>query len=159
MISVYSDGSSSGRSNQPGGYGWVVLLDGEPVRAGYGGDPSTTNNRMEMQGAISGLEAIRALFGGADRQASVAAYKPRPSHDGDRLVELVSDSQYTLYVANGRFSPTKNLDLAAKLRHLYQTLGVQGRWVRGHSGDVWNERADSLAKMGKLEAQKEALDG
>lgn len=137
FISVYADGSSSGRSAEPGGYGWVVLLDGQPVSAGYGGNISTTNNRMELQGAISGLEHLLAS----------------EIHKTAAHIELVSDSQYVLGVASGQYHTAKNIDLADKLKVLCKEIGVSFRWVKGHSKDPWNDRCDSLAKQGKREAQ------
>lgn len=146
MISAYADGSSSGRSDEPGGYGWLVLRDGLPVMAGCGGHPSTTNNRMEMAGAIAALEAVRVSG----------------LHLLGAPIELVSDSKYVLGVASGEFHPTKNLDLAHVLKALCRELGVDFRWVRGHSREPWNERCDSLAKQGKQEVKdtlaKEAAD-
>lgn len=137
-ISVYSDGSSGGRSDEPGGYGWVVLREGHPVLAGYGGDPSTTNNLMELEGAIEGLRAV--LNAGL--------------HLSGIRVELVSDSQYVLGMAAGKFHPSKNIEKVAEIKELSRQLGVSFRWVRGHSKEPWNERVDSLAKKGKLEIRQ-----
>lgn len=143
MISVYADGSSNGRSNSPGGFGWVVLKDGAPVFAGYGKSTSTTNNRMEAQGMLEGLRAVEAagLYTGAE------------------LVELVSDSQWVLGCANGSMNATKNLDIIEPLKELTAKLRARTRWVRGHQGEVWNERCDSLANKGKREAQAEIAAG
>lgn len=143
FISVYADGSSSGRSAEPGGFGWVILLDGQPVSAGYGGNTSTTNNRMELQGAISGLEHLYAS----------GLYKSA------NAIELVSDSQYVLGVAAGQYHTAKNVDLADCLKVLCSKLGVNFRWVKGHSKDPWNDRCDSLAKQGKREAQGTLMQG
>lgn len=139
MISVYADGSSTGRSNKPGGYGWVILLDGTPIRCGYGGNPSTTNNVMELTAALEGLKALRDEF-----------THLLTSH----RIELVSDSQYTLNIASGVFSPQKNIELATELRNVAKTMRVITRWVRGHSAEPWNERCDRLAKKGKEECQE-----
>lgn len=135
MISVYADGSSSGRSDEPGGYGWVITINGHPRAAGYGGHASTTNNRMEMQGILAGLQAL----------------KVSGLHLDGVPIEVVSDSQYALGVASGRYSPTKNLDIADPLKALCRELRVRFRWVRGHNKEPYNERCDSLAKMGKIE--------
>ena len=133
MISVYSDGSSSGGSDKPGGYGWVILRDGVPLYSGCGGDPATTNNVMELTGAIKGLEAL--LTSGL--------------LELDKTIELVSDSQYVLGIGSGEFSPTKNLELAHRLRGLVSQTGAACRWVRGHDNEPWNCRCDSLARKGK----------
>lgn len=148
MLSVYCDGSSTGKSDKPGGWAFVIvatrrrLLTLEPyevvLSCGYGGDPSTTNNRMELLAAIRGLEEL-------DRLVAAAGCARGPA-------ELVSDSQYTLNIACGAFSPQKNLDLTERLRAL-MVAGepIDIRWVKGHSSNVWNSRCDSLAKKGKEE--------
>lgn len=160
MISVYTDGSSHARGGKPGGWAFVIVknvgfFDEQVLGAGYGGDPTTTNNRMELTGAIKGLEALEGI------QLFDKAY------DG-QLVELVSDSQYTLGMANGSYSPStdtqgnrKNGDLVDRLQELAQrvlsrdekTGRPRTRWVRGHEGDTFNERCDSLAKRGKKECK------
>ena len=139
MLSIYSDGASSGKPGRPGGYGWVIVRDNELVLWGMGGSPETTNNRMELSGAIAGLEAFLYCCqqGGLDRWAAV---------------ELVSDSQYVLGIANGAYNPTANLDLAAKLKELVSQIKLQLRWVKGHSGDNWNEKVDEIASAAKFNA-------
>jgi ribonuclease HI len=132
VISVYSDGSSTGRANRPGGYGWVIVKDQEVLLWGYGGSPRTTNNVMELEGAIQGLRALMKMGAGD-------------------VVELVSDSQYTLGLATGKYSPSSNVDQAIQLRELFKSTGARGRWVRGHNGDNFNEYCDQLAKQGKKE--------
>ncbi len=135
LISVYADGSSTGRSNRPWGWAFVICREDQPVLAGYGGGPHGTNNIAELTAAIEGLKALE--------RAGLAT-------DEDQ-VELVSDSQYTLGIATGGFNPSKNLELARELVQLTKRLVWRTRWVRGHSGDCWQERTDSLAKKGKLE--------
>ena len=130
MISIYADGSSDGTSNGAIGWGWVIVDDGLVVSGGYGGDKIGTNNIAELSGAIHGLEDAlkRGLVG---------------------TVELVSDSMYVLNLANKSYSATKNLELVQKLQDLTEKIGARTRWVRGHSGDVCNEKCDQLAKYGK----------
>lgn len=141
MISVYSDGASAAKGGKPGGWAFVIVRDGIGVLGcNYGGDPVTTNNVMELTGAIKGLEmaaSLRAL--GVIRD--------------DEAVELVSDSQYVLGLAGGSWNPTKNLELAKRVTELTAMLKARTRWVRGHTGETWNERCDSLAGRGKQEAQ------
>jgi len=133
MISVYSDGSSTGRNNKPGGYGFVVVEEGVVLTWSFGGSARTTNNLMEMEGAIRGLEAVLAM-------GLVQPWK---------AIELVSDSKYTLGMASGSYSPTKNLDSVARLRDAAVKTGCRLRWVHGHRGDTYNEMCDRLAKLGK----------
>jgi ribonuclease HI len=155
VIEVFSDGSSSGTKDcrreivdgarvwlGPGGYGWVLARDGVLTFSGWGGHPETTNNVMEMTGAILGLEAADGIWTGEP-------------------VVLISDSQYVLGIASGAMHPTKNKDLSNRLRILAKKFRLQTRWVRGHlykkgksfaeqPRDVLlNERCDQLAKMGK----------
>lgn len=140
MISVYSDGASAARGGMPGGWAFVVVRDEtDVIVAGYGNDISTTNNVMELTGAIKGLEhaAISLQLG---------------EIKANELIELVSDSQYVLGIASGKWNPTKNVELAKRLTELATQLKVRLRWVKGHSGNLWNERCDSLAGKGKAEA-------
>ena len=141
MISVYADGSSEGNSTGATGYGWIIVRGDEILDAGNGGSLVGTNNTAELTGAIEGLKAFKKL-------------KEILGHfniDINEPVELVSDSQYVLGIANGGFKPLKNLDLAKEIKALYEELGATTRWVRGHNGDVFNEKADELAKHGKYQ--------
>jgi ribonuclease HI len=137
MVSIYADGSSTGRSDGPGGWAYIIVVDGKVKLANYGGNPKTTNNRMEMTGLIEGLKAFESKFKLGDGQA----------------LELVSDSQLALGMASGGYTPSVNLDLAGELRALSLKLAVfRFRWVKGHNGHPMNERVDRLAKKGKAEA-------
>lgn len=136
MLYVYSDGSSHARGGLPGGWGFALTLDDILILDGFGGVAVTSNNRMELTGAIRGLEAVLDWL------------DEHPDQYGIRIV-LCSDSEYCLGIANGRYSPSKNLDLAVKLRNLARALNITTRWVPGHSGIRWNEHCDKLAKSGK----------
>ena len=115
----------------------------EELAWGYGGSPATTNNLMEMEGATQGL--LKAL-----ELKLVGAGEP---------VELVSDSQYTLGIASGGYSPSKNLEEANRLTELAKKVGCRFRWVRGHTGEPFNEACDELASLGKREnTPKHVLD-
>lgn len=143
MLSVYCDGSSSGRGGRPGGWGFVVVRQGRPVAAGAGSHRSTTNNVMELMAAIQGLRAV------------IAGGLRLPQEP----LELVSDSQYTLGMASGAYAPAANKELALELRELARGLGARCRWVPGHTGDQWNERCDRLAKHAKEREKRHGLDG
>ena len=141
-VTVYTDGACSGNPG-PGGWG-AILIYGAHERDLWGGDPATTNNRMELMAAIQALEALT-----------------RPC-----TVELHTDSQYVRqgitewlpgWKARGwrtaSKAPVKNDDLwkaldAARLRH-----DVSWKWVKGHAGHPLNERADALARKGCEEAK------
>lgn len=133
---VYTDGACSGNPG-PGGWGWVIP-DGE---AAYGGAPETTNQRMELQAA---LEAVKAI--------------PGPLHivsDSTYVVNCFKDSWWKGWLKRGwknsQKKPVANRDLWEPLIELYQERDVTFEWVKGHSGDRWNDRADELAVRGREE--------
>jgi len=139
QVEIYTDGACKGN---PGAGGWGALLRAGGVeRELYGGDPVTTNNRMELQAVIEALTALK-----------------RPC-----VVVLHLDSEYvrkgiTEWIAGWKArgwktatrEPVKNLDLWQRLDALVQGAGhhIEWRWVKGHSGDPGNERADALANRG-----------
>ena len=135
LVELFTDGACSGNPG-PGGWG-AVLRCGEIEKELSGGEPSTTNNRMELTAAIEGLSALK-----------------RPCK-----VVLTSDSQYlTNAVTKGWVynwkrkgwmkktgEPVPNADLWQKLLTLLATHQVELNWVRGHNGHPENERCDALA--------------
>lgn len=131
MLSVYTDGSSHAGGGKPGGWAYYLVRDGVPLACDYGGDPSTTNNIMELKAAVEGLRAAWKEF-----------------QPGDS-VELVSDSEYVLGTADRAFRTVKNLDLVKALQHGVRIMKVKTRWVPGHSGDTLNDACDLMAKEGK----------
>ena len=136
-IVIYTDGACSGN---PGPGGWGALLEWrEHNREICGSERDTTNNRMELTAAIRALQVLK-----------------QPSR-----VILHTDSQYlkngiTSWIrrwkTNGWITaskrPVKNADLWRQLDHLIVRHDVDWRWVRGHSGDRRNERADQLSREG-----------
>ena len=144
-VLIYTDGSCRGNPG-PGGWG-AILMSGKSVKEIKGGDPATTNNRMELMAAIQALEALN---------------KPC-------AVELHTDSQYVqkgvtewlqLWKARKWQTKTKgavkNEDLWRRLDAARARHEVDWRWVKGHAGHEWNERADELARQGMLEDLGEA---
>ncbi len=140
-VVIYTDGACSGNPG-PGGWG-AVLRWKDTERELYGGDPQTTNNRMELMAAIQALEALQ-----------------RPA-----TVDLYTDSKYLLdgitkwikgWQRNGWLTaakkPVKNDDLWRRLTEAMSRHEVTWRWVKGHAGDPGNERADELARRGIEEA-------
>jgi ribonuclease HI len=137
QVTVYTDGACSGNPG-PGGWG-AVLISGPHRKEICGGEPGTTNNRMELAAAIAALDALK-----------------RPSR-----VDLHSDSEYLRngisvwiegWKRNGwRTSakqPVKNVELWQRLDAARQRHEVHWHWVRGHAGHTENERADELAREG-----------
>lgn len=135
IIEIYTDGACKGN---PGKGGWGALLKyRDVVRELYGAEAMTTNNRMELTAVIKALEALK-----------------RPGLS----VRLFSDSRYVLsgieewmpnWKARGwktsNRKPVLNQDLWQRLDELSQQHDVEWRWVKGHSGDIGNEKADELA--------------
>lgn len=132
---MYTDGACSGNPG-PGGWGVLLRYNGHE-RELHGGEPGTTNNRMELSAVIEGLRALK-----------------RPCR-----VVIVTDSQYVKrgigewmprWKRNGwrtsRREPVKNADLWRALDAALAPHTVEWRWVRGHSGHSENERADELAR-------------
>ena len=142
-IYIYSDGACKGNPG-PGGWG-ALLVKGGHRKEISGGEPNTTNNRMEMTAVIRALESLK-----------------HPS-----TVEVHTDSQYVQKgisewmsgwkrrnwrTADGK--PVKNQDLWLQLDSLSQLHRIEWKWVRGHAGHPENERADALANLGVLQAQQ-----
>jgi ribonuclease HI len=127
---VYADGSCLGNPG-PGGWG-VVIVGRDATREYSGGDPQTTNNRMELTAAIEGLRRLPA---------------------GARVL-LRSDSQYLVKSVNFGWKRNANVDLWRDLDTEIARHRVRFEWVRGHAGDALNDRADRLA----LDAAKAAAD-
>ena len=132
-VTVYTDGACSGNPG-PGGWAWAVAPDGEP--RDFGGQPHTTNQRMEIQAA---LEAVRALEG--------------PLHvmsDSTYVVNCFRDGWWESWERNGwrnaKKQPVANRDLWEPLIDLVNRRGdVTFGWVKGHSTDPMNELVDLLA--------------
>ena len=144
LIEVYSDGSAT-TSDKPGGYGFVICLNGIKVAEGSGHLPKASNNFAEITGAIAGLEYIlNTDIPGVDGECSGGTVQ------GFR-VTLVSDSKLVLGYANGSYQCRARhlLPLMLKLRKLYRQLNAETRWVRGHAGDEQNEACDRLAKSAR----------
>lgn len=140
-VTIYSDGAARGNPEGPGGYGTVIQfvdskgqLHEREFSAGY---EKTTNNRMELMGAIIGLEALT-----------------KPCE-----VTLISDSKYVTDAFNQNWiegwlkndwknsakKPVKNIELWKRLLKAKEIHKVTFEWVKGHDGHPENERCDKLA--------------
>ena len=136
-VVIYTDGACRGN---PGPGGWGVLLKyGQHERELWGGEPETTNNRMELMAAIEGLACLKEAC----------------------QVQLYTDSTYVLkgiteWMSNWKAKgwktaakkPVKNVDLWKRLDDEIQRHDINWQWVKGHSGDPGNEAADMLANRG-----------
>lgn len=134
VVDIFTDGSCFLSDNGRGGYGTVLISEGE-VRELYGGYYQTTNNRMELLAVIRGLQALH-------EPSSVTVYS-----DSRYVVESVSKGWLPRWVRKD-FKNIKNPDLWKQLYPLLFEHEVEFQWVKGHSGIMWNERADELAAIG-----------
>lgn len=140
-VRIYTDGSARGNPDGPGGYGAVLQfmdskgqLHERVLSAGY---RKTTNNRMELMGAIAGLEAL-------NRPCEVELYS-----DSKYLTDAFNQRWIDNWVANnwkrGKSGPVKNIDLWERLLAAKASHRVAFVWVKGHAGHPQNERCDMLA--------------
>jgi len=134
VVEIYADGACKGNPG-PGGWG-ALLRAGGTERELYGGEPDTTNNRMELTAVIRALEALK-------RRCKVRLYTDSQYvqkgisqwiHDWKRRGWRTADKK-----------PVKNEDLWRRLDELAGAHQVEWHWVRGHAGHPENERADELA--------------
>ena len=137
IVNVYTDGACKGN---PGVGGWgVVLSYGNRRRELYGGEPHTTNNRMELTAVIRALEALK-------RQCRVEL------HTDSKYVQQGISVWIHYWKKRGWKTadkkPVKNADLWRRLDELAQRHEVEWIWVKGHAGHDGNERADELANRG-----------
>jgi ribonuclease HI len=141
-VTIHTDGACSGN---PGPGGWAAILTfGDHRKELMGGEPHTTNNRMELTAAISALEALKRTC----------------------AVDLHTDSEYvkngiTKWIKSWKRNgwrtadkkPVKNVDLWKRLDEALKEHQVRWHWVKGHAGHPMNERADELAREGVIAAR------
>ncbi len=138
-VRIYTDGACKGNPG-PGGWG-ALLKKGAAERELFGGEPLTTNNRMELLAVIRALETLTK----------------------SSVVEVYTDSQYVQkgiaeWIINWKRrgwktadkKPVKNVELWQRLDAVASTHSIKWHWVKGHAGHPENERADRLANLGVL---------
>ncbi|MBZ0276586.1 MAG: ribonuclease HI [Anaerolineae bacterium] len=144
QVIIYTDGGAKPNPNGPGGWA-AILLYGEHEREISGGEPSTTNNRMELTAACAALEALKEPC----------------------AVTFFTDSQYVRngitswmsnWVKNGwrtaNKKPVLNQDLWQRLHTATERHQITWKWVRGHAGNRYNERVDQLATQTRRQYER-----
>jgi ribonuclease HI len=147
-VTIHTDGACSGNPG-PGGWGAILTFKDQEKEL-KGGEPHTTNNRMELMAAIAAFEALK-----------------RPC-----TVDLYTDSQYVRGGITGWINgwkrngwrtasgdPVRNVDLWRRLDAALKQHQVRWHWVRGHAGHAMNERADVLAREAIREMRAEGRAG
>ena len=137
-IKVYTDGAC--RSNPgPGGWG-VYIINGNQTEELFGGDGSTTNNKMEMQAAISALVHLK------DSESSIELYTDS-NYLRQGITEWIYKWKKNDWLTSSK-KPVANRELWIELDKLNSGMNVNWYWVKGHAGDPGNEKADELANKG-----------
>lgn len=137
QVDIFTDGACSGNPG-PGGWGAILRANGAEKEL-WGGEPQTTNNRMEMMAVIRALNMLK-------RPVSVRL------HTDSQYVQKGISEWIHGWKARGWKTadkkPVKNEDLWRALDEAAARHQIQWLWVRGHAGHVENERADALARRG-----------
>jgi ribonuclease HI len=141
VVEIFTDGACSPNPG-PGGWGAILRFGGHAKEL-HGGEPDTTNNRMELMAAIQGLEhltrrsAVHVYTDSVYVRNGITAWVPRWARNGWQTADK---------------KPVKNADLWRRLADAVAAHDVEWFWVKGHAGHQWNERADQLAGLGAREA-------
>ena len=139
LVEIYTDGACKGNPG-PGGWG-VLMRSGSHQRELHGGEPSTTNNRMELTAVIQALRALK-------RPCQVSLYL-----DSEYVRKGITEWNHGWKARGWRTAsrePVKNVELWQALDALVSGGGhrIEWHWVKGHAGHPGNERADELANLG-----------
>jgi ribonuclease HI len=123
MLKIYTDGSCLKNPNGPGGWAVCIIEDDNYEYYFAGGHPETTNNRMELKAVIEAISCLK-LF---------------------QECTIFTDSQLVIKCATGEWKRNSNLDLWSEYENTIKNKNVNFQWVKGHSGDKYNEIVDKLA--------------
>lgn len=137
LVTIYTDG---GADPNPGVGGWAAILSaGKHEKILTGNDPQTTNNRMELQAAISALAALK--------RPSEVEFHTDSEYLKKGITEWIEDWNKKEWKRKGKDIPNK--DLWQELSPLVERHEIAWHWVKGHSGNVLNERVDRLARQAR----------
>lgn len=123
IIKIYTDGSCLKNPNGPGGWG-VCILENDKEYYYCGNDPSTTNNRMELKAIIEGISCVK---------------------ENSKCI-IYTDSLLTINCASSKWKKKANLDLWKEYEKNSINKDITFEWVKGHSGNYYNEKVDILAR-------------
>jgi ribonuclease HI len=152
-LEIYTDGGCSGNPG-PGGWAYIILDNGGQssglaspgdraaiIAEKWGAERNTTNNRMELMAAISALEAVqeRAL---SPKQLTIYTDS---QYVQKGMTEWLSGWKQKGWQTSGK-APVKNRDLWQRLDGLAGRFSIRWAWIRGHAGDVYNERCDRMTQ-------------
>ncbi|HEY0561729.1 MAG TPA: ribonuclease HI [Methylophilus sp.] len=146
VVEIYADGACKGNPG-PGGWG-ALLLYGDHEKTMHGGESQTTNNRMELTAVIRALETLK-------KTCPVKVYTDS-SYVQKGITEWIIGWKARQWRTADK-KPVKNEDLWKMLDGLAQQHSIEWIWVKGHAGNVGNERADALANLGVAEVMTNAL--
>jgi ribonuclease HI len=141
-VKIFTDGACSGNPG-PGGWGAILRWNGTEKEL-KGGEPETTNNRMELMAAIQALETLKR-----DVQADLYTDS---TYVQKGITEWIHSWKKRGWKTVAK-KPVKNEDLWRRLDEAVARHDVKWHWVKGHAGHAENERADELARMGLEEAR------
>jgi ribonuclease HI len=144
-VIVHTDGACSGN---PGPGGWGAILEfGDHKKELKGGEAHTTNNRMELMAAISALEALK--------RPCVVAMHTDSTYVRDGITKYINNWKRNGWRTASK-EPVKNVDLWQRLEAARDRHAVRWHWIKGHSGDQYNDRADELVREARDEIRANA---
>ena len=135
-IDIWTDGACSGNPG-PGGWGAVIVAGGDERAELSGGESPTTNNRMELMGAIAALESLAP--------GTHATLHTDSQYVKNGLTQWIHGWKKNGWKTADK-KPVKNVDLWQRLDAAAKQHTLTWKWVKGHAGDPMNERADALAR-------------
>lgn len=130
-MEIYTDGSCLGNPG-PGGWGTIILYKDEELKLS-GGEPQTTNNRMEMTAILRALEWVHTESGLSEQELTA------------EKIKIYSDSSLIIKTLTDGWKRKANLDLWSEMDRLRAWLDIEWIWVKGHADNKYNNLADELA--------------